>query len=66
MQPRLRGPQRDPQGRRDRRQWEVEVVMKDDHGSHLRLQPEEAAFELVAVGDRRFEAVDRRGASSVE
>ncbi len=34
--------------------------MQDDDGSHLRLQPEEAAFDLVAVDDRRFMAGDRR------
>ena len=27
--------------------------MKDDHGPHLRIEPEEAAFELVAIGDGR-------------
>jgi hypothetical protein len=34
--------------------------MEDDHGPLLRLEPEEAAFDLVAVGDRRFDASDRR------
>ena len=34
--------------------------MEDDHGPHLRVQPEEAAFELVSVGDRRLEALGRR------
>ena len=35
--------------------------MEHDHGSSLGIQPEEAAFELVTVGDARFEAGDRRG-----
>ncbi len=34
--------------------------MQDDDGSHLRGQPDEAAFELVAVRDRRLVAGDRR------
>ena len=34
--------------------------MQDDHGSHFRAQTDEAAFELVAVRDRRLEAGDRR------
>ena len=34
--------------------------MQDDHGPHLRLQPEEAAFELVAIRDERFDAGHRR------
>ncbi len=33
--------------------------MQDDDGSHLRIKPEEAAFELVAGHDRRLDAVDR-------
>ena len=59
MQPRLRGPERDTERGRDVGECQVEVVMKDDHGPHLRLQPEEAALDLVAVGDARFKAVDR-------
>jgi succinyl-CoA synthetase beta subunit len=35
--------------------------MEDDHGPHLRFEPEEAAFELVAVDDRRRRVGDRRG-----
>ena len=27
--------------------------MEDDHSSHVRVEPDEAAFELVTVGDRR-------------
>ena len=27
--------------------------MKDDHGPHVRIEPEEAAFELVAIDDGR-------------
>ena len=38
--------------------------MKDDDGPHLRLEPEEAAFELVAVGDRRRRRRRPPGASS--
>ncbi len=34
--------------------------MEDDDGSHLRFEPEEAAFELVTVGDGGFHARDRR------
>ena len=33
--------------------------MKDDHGSHLRLQPEEAAFDLVAVDGLESSIADR-------
>ena len=28
--------------------------MEDDHGAHLRIEPEKAAFELVAIDDRRL------------
>ena len=45
--------QRDPQRRGDLRQRQVEVVMQDDDRPLLGLEPAEAAFELVAVGDRR-------------
>ena len=34
--------------------------MQDDHGSHLRSEPDEAAFELVAVRDGRLVAGSRR------
>jgi hypothetical protein len=34
--------------------------MQDDHGPHLRLKPEEAAFELVTIGDERFDTGGRR------
>ena len=34
--------------------------MKDDHGPQLRLEPEEAAFESIAILDRRH-VVDDRG-----
>ena len=33
--------------------------MKDDHGSHLRVQAEEAALELVSVGDDGLHASGR-------
>ena len=35
--------------------------MQDDHGPHLRVEPEEAAFELVTSDDRRHGVIDRRG-----
>ena len=47
----------------DLRQWQVEVVMKDDDGPLLRLEPAEAAFELVAVGDRPTSASSTDGES---
>ena len=34
--------------------------MEDDHGPHFRLQPDEAALDLVSVGDRRLERVGAR------
>ena len=52
----FRGAQRDLEGRCDGRQWEVEVVMEDDHGPISGVEPEEAAFELVAIRDRRRRA----------
>ncbi len=52
-----------PEGRRDGWQWEVEVVVEDDHGPHLRVEPEEAALELVAVGARRRRGARASGAS---
>src|SRR5690349_9707316 len=56
----LRRSQGDPQAGGDRGKREVEVVMEDDHGPHLRIEPEEAAFELVTIGDRRLVADDGR------
>ena len=35
--------------------------MKDDDGPHLRLESAEAAVELIAIGDGRLVAGDRRG-----
>ena len=43
----------------DLRQGQVEVVMKDDERPRLRLEAAEAAFELVAVVDRRRHVADR-------
>ena len=53
METRLHRPDRDSERGGDFGQWEVEVVMEDDHGPHLRLEPDEAAFELITVSDRR-------------
>ena len=66
VEPRLRGAQGDPEAGRDSGQWQVEVVMQDDQGSHLRFKPEEAAFELVAIRDPRLEAGNcREGAADI-
>ena len=45
----------------DLRQRQVEVVMQDDERPLLGLEAAEAAFELVAVGDRRRRVGDGRG-----
>ena len=34
--------------------------MEDEHGPHLRRKPDEAALELVTIGDRRLHAGCRR------
>src|SRR4051794_41293835 len=60
MQAGLRGPQGDPERRRDGWQREVEVVVEDDHGPHLRVEAKEAAFELVSVREDRVEAFGYR------
>ena len=53
MEARFRRSERDPERDGDLRQWQVEIVMKDDQSPRLRLQAAEAAFELVAVDHRR-------------
>ena len=58
MQARFRRSERDPERDGDLRQRQVEIVVKDDEGPRLRLEPAEAAFELVAIdhdGDRVVE-----------
>jgi succinyl-CoA synthetase beta subunit len=51
MESRLRRSDRDSQDRGDVGQGEIEVVMEDDDSPELGLEPEEAALDLVAVGD---------------
>jgi hypothetical protein len=65
MEPGLRGTEWDPEDRGDLRQGQVEVVMKDDEGPLERLETQESAFELIAVGDRR-RVVGDRGLVQVE
>ena len=60
MEPRLRGPQRDPQRAGNFRQRQVEVVVKDDEGACLRLEAAETALELVTVGHERQRVVEDR------
>ncbi len=58
VEARFRRSERDPEHVGDFGQWKVEVVMKDDQGTSLRLETAEAAFELVAVADRRRHVAD--------
>ena len=58
MEPRLRGPHRDPKSRRDRGEREIEIEMEDDDGPGLRLEAGERPVELVAIGDAPGVVVD--------
>ena len=60
MQARFRRSQRDPERDGDFRQWQVEIVVKDDQCPRLRLEAAEAAFELVAVVGDGHAVVERR------
>ena len=51
MEPRLRGTHRDPEHRRDLREWEIEVEMEDNDGPGFGLETRERPVELVAVGN---------------
>ena len=54
VEARFRRSERDAERDGDLRQRQVEVVMQDDERPRLRLEPAEAALELVAVGHRRL------------
>jgi hypothetical protein len=58
VEARFRRPERDPQRDGDLRQWQVEIVMKDDEGTRLRLEAAKAASELIAVNGDREAAID--------
>ena len=60
MQARLRRPERDPKCDGDLRQWQVEIVVKNDERPRLRLEAAEATFELVAVGGEGHAVGDGR------
>ena len=60
MEARLRRSDRDSERRGDIWNGQVEVVVEDDDRAHLRIEPDEAAFELVAIGDRRLMVGDLR------
>ncbi len=60
MKARFRRPERDAKRDGDLRQWQVEIVVKDDQGPRLRLETAEAALELVAVVRDGHAVVDRR------
>jgi hypothetical protein len=60
VEARFRRTERDPERDGDLRQWQVEIVVKDDQGPRLRLEAAEAAFELVAVVGDGHAVVDRR------
>jgi hypothetical protein len=70
VEARFRRSERDSQRDGDLWQRQVEIVVKDDDGPRLRLEPAEAAFELVTVGhDGGFVVEDRvidRGQVHVE
>ena len=53
MEARLGGAQRNPEDLGDLRQRQVEVVMKDDKRSLLRIEASKASIELIAVGNGR-------------
>ena len=50
MEPRLCGAHRDPEHRRDLREWEIEIDMENDDGAGFGLETRERAVELVAIG----------------
>ena len=60
MEARFRRSERDPERDGDLRQWQVEIVIKDDQRPRIRLETAEAAFELVAVVGDGYAVVDRR------
>ena len=60
VEARFRRSERDAEHDGDFRQWQVEIVMKDDEGPRLRLETAEAAVELVAVVDRGRHVADQR------
>ena len=53
MEPGLCRSQRDPQLGRDIRQRQAQVVVQDDNGAPLRLEPAERLVEKVTISDRR-------------
>ena len=60
MEPRLRGADRDAEGRRHVRQRHPEVVVQDDDSAPLRVEPPEGDVEQIAIGDDRGDVADRR------
>ena len=60
MKARFRRAEWDPERDGNLRQWQVEIVVKDDQGPRLRLEAAEAALELVAVVADGHTVVDRR------
>jgi hypothetical protein len=54
MEARFRGPKRDPHGCGGVRQWQAEVVMKDEHCSLIGLEVADATFDQIPVGRGRL------------
>ena len=61
MQPRLRGPQRDPEGGRHLRQRDLEEVVQDDDRAPRGLEARERAVEEVAIDHLAAEVASGRG-----